>query len=62
MLGVEPSIGEEELEGHYRWLVADSHAEELIARGVPKEFVIIAIERRTALSEAYEAILKERSA
>ena len=29
--------------------------------GVPKEFVIIAIERRAALSEAYEAILKERS-
>ena len=62
VLGVEPSIGDEELERHYRGLIADSHAEELIARGVPKEFVIIAIERRAALSEAYEAILKERSA
>ncbi|MEZ0281344.1 TerB family tellurite resistance protein [Methyloceanibacter sp.] len=62
VLGVEPSIGDEELERHYRGLVADSHAEELIARGVPKEFVIIAIERRAALSDAYEAILKERSA
>jgi hypothetical protein len=28
---------------------------------VPKEFVIIAIERRAALSEAYQAIMKERS-
>ncbi len=62
VLGVEPSIGDEELERHFRGLVADSHAEELIARGVPKEFVIIAVERRVALSEAYEAILKERSA
>jgi DnaJ like chaperone protein len=62
VLGVEPSIGDEELERHYRGLIADSHAEELIARGVPKEFVIIAIERRAVLSEAYEAILKERSA
>ena len=62
VLGVEPSIGDEELERHYRGLIPDSHAEELIARGVPKEFVIIAIERRAALSEAYEAILKERSA
>jgi DnaJ like chaperone protein len=61
VLGVEPSIGDEELEGHYRSLVADNHAEELIARGVPKEFIIIAIERRAALSEAYDAILKERS-
>ena len=61
VLGVHPSIGDEELERHYRGLVADSHAEELIARGVPKEFVIIAIERRAALSESYEAILKERS-
>ena len=62
VLGVEPSIGDEELERHYSGLIPDSHAEELIARGVPKEFVIIAIERRAALSEAYEAILKERSA
>ena len=61
VLGVGPSIGDEELEAHYRGLVADSHAEELIARGVPKEFLIIAVERRAALSEAYEAILKERS-
>ena len=62
VLGVGPSISDEELERHFRGLVADSHAEELIARGVPKEFVIIAVERRVALSEAYEAILKERSA
>lgn len=62
VLGVDPSIGDDELEGHFRGLIADSHAEELIARGVPKEFVIIAIERRAALSEAYEAILQERSA
>jgi DnaJ like chaperone protein len=61
VLGVDPSIGDEELERHYRGLIADSHAEELLARGVPKEFVIIAIERRAALSEAYDAILKERS-
>jgi DnaJ like chaperone protein len=61
VLGVDPSIGDEELERHYRGLIADSHAEELLARGVPKEFVIIAIERRAALSDAYEAILKERS-
>ena len=41
-------------------LLADSHSEQLIARGVPKEFTVIAIEKRAALSEAYEAVMKER--
>ena len=42
-------------------LLADSHSEQLTARGVPKEFTVIAIKKRAALSEAYEAIMKERS-
>ena len=36
-------------------------AEQLIARGVPMEFAIIAIEKRAALSEAYDKIMEERS-
>ena len=61
VLGVKPSISGEDLKSHYRMLLADSHSEQLIARGVPKEFTVIAIEKRAALSEAYEAIMKERS-
>ena len=61
VLGVRPSISDEDLKNHYRMLLADSHSEELIARGMPKEFTVIAIEKRAALSEAYEAIMKERS-
>ena len=61
VLGVRPSISDEDLKSHYRMLLADSHSEQLIARGVPKEFTVIAIEKRAALSEAYEAIMKERS-
>ena len=60
VLGVKPSISDEDLKSHYRMLLADSHSEQLIARGVPKEFSI-AIEKRVAHSEAYEAIMKERS-
>jgi len=37
-------------------LVADDDA-----RGVPKEFAIIAIEKRASLKEAYDKIIKERS-
>jgi DnaJ like chaperone protein len=61
VLGVEPSIGEEELERHYRGLMADNDADKLIARGVPREFLVIAIEKRSALSDAYDAIMRERS-
>ena len=61
VLGLTPSVSDEELESHYRRLFADNDAEQLIAQGVPKEFVIIAIERRAALSEAYQATMKERS-
>ena len=61
VLGVKPAISDEDLKSHYRMLLADSHSEQLIARGVPKEFTVIAIEKRAALSEAYEAIMKERS-
>ena len=61
VLGVKSSISDEDLKSHYRMLLADSHSEQLIARGVPKEFTVIAIEKRAALSEAYEAIMKERS-
>ena len=60
VLGVKSSISDEDLKSHYRMLL-DSHSEQLIARGVPKEFTVIAIEKRAALSEAYEAIMKERS-
>jgi DnaJ like chaperone protein len=61
VLGVEPSVSDEELERHYHKRL-DDDAEQLVARGVPKEFAVIAIDRRAALSEAYDAIMKERSA
>lgn len=60
VLGVKPSISDEDLKSHYRMLLADSHSEQLIARGVPKEFVLIATERVSAINEAYAAIAKER--
>ncbi len=61
VLGVKPPISDDELKSHYRMLVADNQPDKLIARGVPKEFVTIATEKVATLSEAYDAIVKERS-
>lgn len=60
VLGVDPAIGDAELKSHYLALVADNQPDKLIARGVPKEFILIATERNLALGEAYEAIVKQR--
>ncbi len=60
VLGVEPTITNEELKSHYRKLVAENHPDKLMARGVPKEFVAIATEKVATINEAYETITKER--
>jgi DnaJ like chaperone protein len=60
VLGLEPSVSNEELKSHYRALVADNRPEKLIARGVPEEFVTIALEKAASINEAYDAIAKQR--
>jgi DnaJ like chaperone protein len=60
VLGVKPSVTNDELKSHYRKLVAENHPDKLIARGVPKEFVSIATEKVAAINEAYGQIAKER--
>jgi DnaJ like chaperone protein len=60
VLGVKPSVSNDELKSHYRRLVADNHPDKLMARGVPEEFVTIATEKVATINEAYDAIAKER--
>jgi DnaJ like chaperone protein len=60
VLGVKPTVTDDGLENHYRRLIADNRPDELMARGVPEEFVTIATERLDAINEAYNAIIKER--
>jgi DnaJ like chaperone protein len=42
-------------------LVVDNQPDKLIARGVPREFVNIATERLAPRTDAYDAIVEERS-
>jgi DnaJ like chaperone protein len=60
VLGVKRSVSNEELKSHHGKLVADNHPDKLMARGVPEEFVTIAIEKVATFNEAYDAIAKER--
>jgi DnaJ like chaperone protein len=61
MLGINPSVSNDELQSHYRRLIADNNTDKLLARGVPKEFVTIANKRVAAIDAAYDAIVKQRS-
>ena len=61
VLGVNPSVSNDELKSHYLRLIADNDPDKLLARGVPKEFVTIANKRVAAIEAAYDAILKQRS-
>jgi len=60
VLGIDPSISNEDLKSQYRKLIADNHPDKLMARGVPKEFIAIATEKVATINEAYDAIAKER--
>ena len=61
VLGVNASIGKDELKSHYHRLVAENHPDKLIARGVPKEFVAIATEKLAAINEAYAQIANKQA-
>lgn len=60
VLGVKPSVSNEELKDQYNRLLAQSQPDEFIARGLPKEFSLIATAKIVAIKEAYDAITKQR--
>jgi len=60
VLGAKPSMGNDELKSHYRKLVVENHPDKLMARGVPKEFIVIATEKIAAINEAYTQIANDQ--
>jgi DnaJ like chaperone protein len=56
ILGVTRSQSLNDIRRRYRHLVAESHPDRLIARGVPAEFVAIANSRVAAINVAFERI------
>lgn len=60
LLGVRRDAPFGEIRRRYRELVAESHPDRMIARGVPEEFVAIATNRVAALNAAYESLERAR--
>lgn len=60
VLGADPCWSNFEIRRHYRTLVRENHPDQLIARGVPPEFVRIANDKMAAINAAYDALQKER--
>jgi DnaJ-domain-containing protein 1 len=60
ILGVAPSIVDEELKSVYHRRVQETHPDKLISMGLPTEFVQLATEKLARINDAYERICKQR--
>jgi DnaJ like chaperone protein len=60
VLGASREMSDAELRRHYRRLVAETHPDREIARGLPEEAVAIATRRLAAINAAWDRIEKER--
>jgi DnaJ like chaperone protein len=61
ILGVVPSISNEELKTTYRRLVRENHPDRLIAQGMPRDFIELANRKLAAINAAYDRIASERA-
>ena len=60
VLGVSRSSSDGDIKKAYRQLVRELHPDQLIAKGLPKEFINRANSRLAAVNAAYERIEKQR--
>ncbi len=60
ILGASREMNDDDLRRHYRRLVAGTHPDREIARGLPEEAVAIATRRLAAINAAWDRIEKER--
>lgn len=56
VLGVDPTASKDEIRAAWRQLVRDTHPDQMMARGVPKEAVKLAERRMVAINRAWEEI------
>ena len=56
ILDLEPGVTHAEARRRYMQLVRDNHPDQMIARGLPEEFIKIANDRIAAINDAWEVI------
>lgn len=61
VLGASREMSDADLKQHYRRLVAETHPDREIARGLPEEAVAIATRRLAAINAAWDDIERERA-
>lgn len=60
VLGISRSVSDAEVKKAYRKLVRELHPDQLMAKGLPKEFISRANNRLAAVNTAYDHIEKQR--
>lgn len=60
VLGLSRSSSDTEVKAAYRKLVRELHPDQLMAKGLPKEFISRANNRLAAVNAAYDQIMKQR--
>jgi DnaJ-domain-containing protein 1 len=60
ILGVAPSIADEELKNVYHRRVQETHPDKLVSMGLPAEFLQLANDKVARINDAYERICKHR--
>jgi DnaJ like chaperone protein len=61
ILGLSPGVDNKTLKARYKQLVREHHPDQLIARGVPDEFVRFATEKLAEINGAYDRLARERA-
>lgn len=62
ILGVAPSITDEELKNVYHRRVQETHPDKLASMGLPTEFLQLANDKVARINDAYDRICKHRQA
>jgi len=62
VLGLNAGASDEEVKATHRRLVIEHHPDQLIAQGLPQEFIDIANDKLAAINAAHDRIRKERGA
>jgi len=60
IMGLPPDVDDATLKAQYKRLVREHHPDQLIARGLPTDYVKIATDKLAEINAAYDRIVKER--